>query len=413
MLDGQVELRRRLGEAIAAVSHIWIRKKGGAWRVPSESGNGPYTVYHDPINPRCTCPDFETTGEKCKHLYAVDYVIQRRENPAAAKTAETLAAKRTRKTYPQDWAAYNAAQTSEKDYFQSLLFDLCEFVPDVPHHRGRRPIPLSDAVFDMAFKMFLTFSGRRFIPDLKAAYEKSFISTIPHFNTGLLYMRKPLITPVLIDLIQISSAPLISLEHNFAADSTSFMGCRYVRWFDKRHRGEDLTDTHDWVKAHLMCGVKTNVVTAVEIYDRYAGDAPQLPALLETTSTLFDIDEVYADKAYSTVKNLETLERYTAHAYIPFKSNTTGGRGGIWARAYHYFQLHGEEFLKHYHQRSNVEATMAMIKAKFRDEVRSKSDAGMVNEVLCKILCHNICCLIQSVHEFGIDPSFMPHRDAA
>jgi hypothetical protein len=47
-----------------------------------------------------------------------------------------------------------------------------------------------------------------------------------------------------------------------------------------------------------------------------------------------------------------------------------------------------------------------MVKAKFGDAVRSKSDEGMVNEVLCKVLCHNICVLIQSIHELGIEPSF-------
>jgi len=30
----------------------------------------------------------------------------------------------------------------------------------------------------------------------------------------------------------------------------------------------------------------------------------------------------------------------------------------------------------------------------------------MVNEVLCKIICHNICCLIQETHELGIDTVF-------
>jgi hypothetical protein len=30
----------------------------------------------------------------------------------------------------------------------------------------------------------------------------------------------------------------------------------------------------------------------------------------------------------------------------------------------------------------------------------------MVNEVLCKLLCHNICCVIQSQCEFGIEPVF-------
>jgi hypothetical protein len=47
-----------------------------------------------------------------------------------------------------------------------------------------------------------------------------------------------------------------------------------------------------------------------------------------------------------------------------------------------------------------------MIKAKFRDHVRSKTDIAMKNEVLCKIVCHNICCLIQEIHELGITAEF-------
>lgn len=38
--------------------------------------------------------------------------------------------------------------------------------------------------------------------------------------------------------------------------------------------------------------------------------------------------------------------------------------------------------------------------------VRSKTDTAMTNEVLCKILCHNICCLIQAMYELGIEPTF-------
>jgi hypothetical protein len=47
-----------------------------------------------------------------------------------------------------------------------------------------------------------------------------------------------------------------------------------------------------------------------------------------------------------------------------------------------------------------------MIKAKFGDCVRSKTTVAMKNEALCKILCHNICYLIQAMHELGIRPSF-------
>jgi len=38
--------------------------------------------------------------------------------------------------------------------------------------------------------------------------------------------------------------------------------------------------------------------------------------------------------------------------------------------------------------------------------VRSKSDPAMVNEVLCKFLCHNICVVHQSHVELGIEPVF-------
>jgi hypothetical protein len=59
-----------------------------------------------------------------------------------------------------------------------------------------------------------------------------------------------------------------------------------------------------------------------------------------------------------------------------------------------------------YHERCNIESTYSMIKAKFGDSVRSTTDVAMVNEALCKVLCHNVCCLIQSACELGIEATF-------
>jgi hypothetical protein len=38
--------------------------------------------------------------------------------------------------------------------------------------------------------------------------------------------------------------------------------------------------------------------------------------------------------------------------------------------------------------------------------VVSRNDVAMVNEVLCKRLCHNLCVLIMSQCELGIEPVF-------
>jgi hypothetical protein len=43
---------------------------------------------------------------------------------------------------------------------------------------------------------------------------------------------------------------------------------------------------------------------------------------------------------------------------------------------------------------------------KFGERLRSKSHTAQTNEVLCKVLCHNLCCVIQAIYELGIEPSF-------
>lgn len=74
---------------------------------------------------------------------------------------------------------------------------------------------------------------------------------------------------------------------------------------------------------------------------------------------------------------------------------------------YRYFAYNQEEFLEHYHKRSNIESTNNMIKAKFTDLVRSRNKTAQINEVLLKVLCHNICVLIQEMFELGIEPNFI------
>ena len=61
-----------------------------------------------------------------------------------------------------------------------------------------------------------------------------------------------------------------------------------------------------------------------------------------------------------------------------------GSGGGTWGKIYHYFQFRREEFLTHYHKRSNVESAFSMMKRKLGDGLRSKTDVATTNETLCK-----------------------------
>lgn len=61
--------------------------------------------------------------------------------------------------------------------------------------------------------------------------------------------------------------------------------------------------------------------------------------------------------------------------------------------------------MAHYHRRSNVETTFSALKRKFGTAVRAKKCTSQVNEVLTKILCHNLACLVHEIHELNVDRS--------
>ena len=155
-----------------------------------------------------------------------------------------------------------------------------------------------------------------------------------------------------------------------------------------------------------MCGVKTNIVTAVEIGERHEADCPQFAPLFNKTRQNFTIRETSADAAYLSYDNVEFVGQAGGTPYILFKDNTTALKGGLFTKMFHLYNLNRDEFLSHYHKRSNIETTNMMIKTKFGDSLRSKTDTAMINESLAKVLCHDICCLIQSQCELGIEATF-------
>jgi transposase len=384
-----------------------IRKRDGWWWVPSQTGKRMYRVQIAKKFATCECADFLRRGEACKHIVAACVMQIKQEQNADGTTTVTkrmtfIAEEKT--TYPQRWAAYNEAQTCEQDKFMELLAELCSTLPPNAPKNGRPSLPLSDAVFNISYKVYSTFSQRRFMSDLRNAHARGFISKVPHFNSISNYLEKPELTPVLRDLIIQSSLPLRSVETDFAADSSGFTTSRFTRWFDVKY-GKERTK-QDWVKVHLMCGVKTNIVTAIEIQGQYAADTKVLPALALATSEHFTMNEVSADKGYSSKSNAELIAGLGAVPFISMKETDKGLGGGKWAEMYHYFNFRKQEFLQHYHKRSNVESTFSMMKRKFGDSLRSKTDVAMVNETLCKVLCHNLVVLIHEMYELGINPVF-------
>jgi len=311
------------------------------------------------------------------------------------------------KTYPQDWIAYNQAQTQEKILFLELLYELTSQIPQPKRNGAGRPkANLGDMVFSCCLKQYLDFSSRRSESDIQLALQLEYIHKAPHFNTVLKYLNEPLMKKVLMRLVEISSIPLKEVETDFAMDTSGFSSVMYGHWLSKRHV---FNEYKSFKKAHVMCGVKTNIITHIEVTDGYTSDYTQLENLVKNTSKNFRMREVSADKGYLSERNLGIIFAHGAIPFIPFKKNTKDtqeNRLPIWNIMYRLFKENKEEFDRHYHKRSNVESVFSMMKRKFGPHIRGKSSLSQENEVLCKALCHNICVLIQEMFELGIKVDF-------
>ena len=402
-----MEIWKERGLAIANSNTVEKNKLG--WKVPSQSSNGTYVVNLDEGEPFCTCQHFESTHKKCQHIYAVEFIVQKEQRPDGTE----VITKTMRVTYAQDWVNYNAAQTHEQERFVVLLRDLCNGIQQPEYSFGRPRLPLADVVFGLVFKAYSTMSGRRFTCELKEVEARGLISKAAHYNSAFRYLENQELTPLLKSLIEQSASPLSAVESDFAVDSSGFATTSYARWFDHKWGKERKRQT--WVKTHMMCGVKTHIVTSVEATAYESADNLQFPALVEKTAKTFTINEVSADKAYSGRKNLRAVQAVGGTAFIPFMSHATGKINkyhryhkfdNLWHHMWHFYNFNREVFMQHYHKRSNAETVFSMIKTKFGGAVRSKTPVAQVNEVLCKVLCHNICVLIQSIYELGIAPNF-------
>lgn len=318
------------------------------------------------------------------------------------KPAETI----PREPATIDWSAYSEAQVNEKLLFLDILEDLCARLPEEENGKiGRPSASTREMAFCMVAKLYEGLSSRRVSSDLTIAMQRGLIARVPHFNTLLKYFNDPRMTPFLTDLIRLSALPLRNFETTFAMDASGLSSAFYSRWLDERLQ---VVKEHDWIKIHVICGVKSNIVTAIEVTDGYSNDSPHFPTLLRETARNFRVKEISADKGYLGRKNLAVAFELGAVPYIPFKINSTSKKMGslAWVKMYHYFHLHQDEFMSRYHLRSNVESTFSAVKRKFSRKLMLKGEAGQVNEALAMLLCHNICVLIREAFENGTSTSF-------
>lgn len=315
-------------------------------------------------------------------------------------------------SYPQDWKAYDAAKTTEDQVFRKLLIELLGTVQEENKTgAGRKGYSRAEKIFFLAIKQYYKSDLRKTTSILKTLVEYGIIPKAPSYSSICNFYNEEAITKLLEDLIFLAALPVASIEETMAIDSTGFGLRKYQSW--NTHKwGKSDGKAHEWRKLHATVGCTTNIFLTTFITENNSHDTKGFDQAMKPQLKAFDFNQFVADKAYSARRILGVINELGMTPYIPFRSNALrinrgSGSNGTWKGAYDQYHNERALFDSKYHQRSNIETAFHMLKMRFGEKLASKNLTANKNEILTKILCHNLCVLAQESQERSINPDFI------
>lgn len=339
-----------------------------------------------------------------QEIFYLPYNPQRQLGNFTEKPRTINQEKKKEKFY-RDWTLYNQYQAKEKLLSYKIIHAIIENEPIIKTYSGigRPPLDIKDKLKALAMKIFTNFSYRRLESELYLVKGLGYLQNIPKRTTTNELMENQQITPLLQNMITKIAKPLIPHEKYFAADATGFSAPNKRQWSKIRL---DKKEHKDYKKLHIMIGIQTHIITSAIVTEGTSADTLQYKHLLRQTGKFFSIKEVSADAGYLSRFNVEITSKHGATPYIMPKKNVKSKARGhypTWQKMITLWKTNEAKFRAHYHRRSNVESTFGQIKAKFSGNIKSKTYNAQVNEILFKVLCHNISTLVRAVFEAKID----------
>jgi hypothetical protein len=306
-----------------------------------------------------------------------------------------------RKRWPRDEALYNKVQENEFLNFFEFARYLTNYVC-----KGRKMRNIITCLL-IAHK-FPNFSLRRARGFLLLLKKFGIInSNIPCFKTLSNYRENNALQIVLDKLIEESSKPLSIIEHDFATDATGIRTKLFSSWYSIRCQKE--IRKRDHLTIHITTGVRSNVVTSLNVETKSGNDNKIFREHVDKTSENFKINEWSGDGRYWCKDNCRKINEVGGIPYFKVWKNWSGKSRGcmIWKIMNQKSRDNPEEYEKHYHKRSNVESTNHSKKVIHGDKVYSRLKSARINEETLRWINHNINVLNRAKYEWKINPKFM------
>jgi len=303
-----------------------------------------------------------------------------------------------RKRWPRDESLYNKIQENE---FQNF-FNFVRFLTNKVCKSKKMKRIIQCLLIIHKFPNFSLRRARSFLLLLKE-FGIIFVD-IPCFKTLSNYRENNSLQIILDKLIEESSKPLSVIEHDFATDATGIRTNLFSSWYSIRCKKE--IKRRDHLTIHITTGVKSNVVTALNVEIKSGNDNKIFREHVDKTIKNFKAKEFSGDGRYWCKENCKKVTEVGAKPYFLVWRNWSGKSRGCmpWKLMNLESKNNSEEYGKHYHKRSNVESTNHSKKVLHGNIVYSRLTSARINEETLRWINHNINVLNRAKYEWKINP---------
>ncbi len=302
-----------------------------------------------------------------------------------------------KKRHIRDESLYNLIQENEFlnffKFVKYLGFKVCKT------KRMRRVITCL-----LIWHKFPNLSSRRAKSFLLFLKEFRVISFgIPCFKTLCNYRESNTLQEILDDLIEESSKPLKQIERDFATDATGIKTKLFSTWYSLRCNKK--IRKRDHLTIHISTGVKSIIVTAINIEPKQGRDNIIFREHVDKTAKNFKVNEWSGDGMYWCKDNCRKISEVGGKPYFKCKKSWNGKQSGVpsWKEMNLQFIEDPEDYGRSYHKRSNVESANMSKKMLHGDKVYSRLKSSRINEETLRWVNYNINVLNRAKYEWNIN----------
>jgi len=424
IMNGEIspsDFRSQRGLALARSEKASIKTLiGTKYLVPSAAGNGSKYVV-DTKAESCSCLDWSRLGghdrpHRCKHIWCVIHVLKLADGSELLMPDRPELSREPRKPRKRNDKVMNRCRTLipyAGPHFCEMLINGLGLRERVIGENGRPEVPLRDVFLVALIRAFENLTAGEAVVRAQELWDlgRITLTQMPSYNTLLRVFADPDHMPMLHRLLAGSALPLIGLEDTFAMDGTGFGSSVYDHHMTEKHGKDEQkrapTFRHNWVNALLVFGVRTLCVPAAQLTGR-AGESPFLPEMVRRIGAGGGrITRWCGDAAYTAWYNVKAVEEAGAVPFFDWPKGVTGKtHPETLGRLYQRFLEDQDLYWEHYGQRSLAESGNNVLKTRFGHALRSRKLHAQHNELMLRLVCHNIAQLIQAVEKFDINPRY-------